>query len=202
MAVNYRIGGFGFLGGSDILADGSANLGLLDKRLGLQLVADNIAAFGGDPEATASWGESAGSLSVFHQLALYDGDKTYEGRPLFRAGILNSGSLSPLDSADGEKAQAIFDAVVEVTGCSSTANPDKLACLRGVDYARYLNAANSVPMFLSYNSIEPSYVPRPDGKTITASTDVLAKCRKYAEAPVIIGDLEDEVSQSRNLMCR
>jgi hypothetical protein len=45
VAVNYRVGGFGFLPGAEILADGSANLGLLDQRLGLQWVADNIAAF-------------------------------------------------------------------------------------------------------------------------------------------------------------
>jgi carboxylesterase type B len=45
VAVNYRVAGFGFLPGAEILADGSANLGLLDQRLGLEWVADNIAAF-------------------------------------------------------------------------------------------------------------------------------------------------------------
>jgi carboxylesterase type B len=47
VAVNYRVGGFGFLPGAEILKDGSANLGLLDQRLGLQWTADNIAKFGG-----------------------------------------------------------------------------------------------------------------------------------------------------------
>lgn len=47
VAVNYRIGGFGFMPGAEILKDGSSNLGLLDQRLGLQWVADNIAKFGG-----------------------------------------------------------------------------------------------------------------------------------------------------------
>ncbi|KAK7722317.1 hypothetical protein SLS64_000854 [Diaporthe eres] len=67
-AVNYRVGGFGFLGGKEILAEGSANLGLLDQRLGMQWVADNIAAFGGDPDKVTLWGESAGSISIFDQL--------------------------------------------------------------------------------------------------------------------------------------
>lgn len=57
VSVNYRVGGFGFLPGAEILADGSANLGLLDQRLGLQWVADNIASFGGDPDKVTIWGE-------------------------------------------------------------------------------------------------------------------------------------------------
>lgn len=47
VAVNYRVGGFGFMPGKEILEDGSANLGLHDQRQGLKWVADNIAAFGG-----------------------------------------------------------------------------------------------------------------------------------------------------------
>lgn len=111
VAVNYRVGGFGFLPGKEILADGSANLGLLDQRLGLQWVADNIAAFGGDPEKVTIWGESAGAISVLDQMLLYDGDSSYKGKPLFRAGIMNSGSIVPADPVDCPKGQAIYDTV-------------------------------------------------------------------------------------------
>lgn len=38
VAVNYRVAGFGFMPGKEILANGSANLGLLDQRLGLEWV--------------------------------------------------------------------------------------------------------------------------------------------------------------------
>jgi carboxylesterase type B len=111
VAVNYRVGGFGFLPGKEVLADGSTNLGLLDQRLGLQWVADNIAAFGGDPEKVAIWGESAGAISVLDQMMLYDGDNTYNGKPLFRAGIMNSGSMVPADPVDCPKGQDIYDRV-------------------------------------------------------------------------------------------
>lgn len=50
VTMNYRMGGFGFLAGKEILADGSANIGLLDQRLAMHWVADNIADFGGDPD--------------------------------------------------------------------------------------------------------------------------------------------------------
>lgn len=46
VAINYRVAGFGFLGGKEVLADGSANLGLLDQRLAMQWVSDNIREFG------------------------------------------------------------------------------------------------------------------------------------------------------------
>jgi carboxylesterase type B len=111
VAVNYRVGGFGFMPGKEILADGSGNLGLLDQRLGLEWVADNIAAFGGDPDKVTIWGESAGAISVMDQMLLYDGDNSYKGKSLFRGGIMNSGSIVPAQPMDSSKAQAIYDTV-------------------------------------------------------------------------------------------
>ncbi|KAI4615642.1 hypothetical protein J4E80_006058 [Alternaria sp. BMP 0032] len=190
VAVNYRVGGFGFMPGKEVLADGSANLGLLDQRLGLQWVADNIAAFGGDPEKVTIWGESAGAISVLDQMMLYDGDNNYNGKPLFRAGIMNSGSIVPADPVDCPKGQAIYDRVVEAAGCASSANT--LACLRTVPYTKFLNAANTVPGILGYFTVNLSYLPRPDGKALSDSPDALVKAGKYAKVPFIVGDQEDE----------
>ena len=190
VTVNYRVGGFGFLPGAEILADGSANLGLLDQRLGLQWVADNIAAFGGDPNKVTIWGESAGAISVLDQMVLYDGDNSYKGNPLFRGGIMNSGSIVPADAVDCPKGQVVYDTVVAAAGCSSSA--DTLSCLRTTPYEKLLNATNSVPGILSYNSLALSYLPRPDGTALTLSPDVLIAEGKYAKVPFIIGDQEDE----------
>jgi carboxylesterase type B len=190
VAVNYRVGGFGFMPGKEILADGSSNLGLLDQRMGLQWVADNIAAFGGDPTKVTIWGESAGAISVFDQMALYDGNYNYNGKPLFRGAIMNSGSIVPADTVDCPKGQAVYDQVVKTAGCSSAS--DTLACLRGLDYETFLNAANSVPGLLSYSSVALSYLPRPDGTVLTESPELLVSQGKYAPVPFIIGDQEDE----------
>lgn len=190
VAVNYRTGGFGFLGGKEIKADGASNLGLLDQRAGLEWVADNIAAFGGDPSRVTIWGESAGSISVFDQMALYGGDITYKGSPLFHGAIMDSGSVVPAEPVDGVKAQAVYDQVVSVAGCSGSS--DTLACLRGLDYETFLNAANSPPGIFSYNSLALSYLPRPDGTVLTDSPHVLALNGQYTAVPMIIGDQEDE----------
>lgn len=190
VAVNYRVAGFGFMPGKEIQKDGAGNAGLLDQRMGLEWVADNIAAFGGDPDKVTIWGESAGAISVFSQMTLFDGDHTYKGKPLFRGGIMSSGSIIPTKPLDSERAQAVYDQVVKAGGCGGAA--DTLNCLRGLSYDKFLNAQSSVPHLLSYNSLALSYLPRPDGRALTDSPDNLVLSGKYAPVPMIIGDMEDE----------
>lgn len=190
VAVNYRVGGFGFLPGAEILADGASNLGLLDQRLGLEWTADNIGYFGGDSSKVTIWGESAGAISVLDQMVMYDGDHTYNGNALFRGAIMDSGSITPADPVNCPKGQAIYDHVVSKAGCAGSA--DTLACLRSADYTTFLNAVNSVPGILSYSSLALSYLPRPDGNVLTDSPDALIGANKYAAVPMIVGDQEDE----------
>ena len=190
VAANYRVGGFGFMPGAEILADGAANLGLLDQRIALEWVSDNIRAFGGDPDRVTIWGQSAGAISVWDQMALYDGDNTYNGRSLFRGAIMNSGTVIPVDPVDCPKGQNVYDTVVREAGCNGA--QDTLRCLRDLDYADFLSAANSVPGILSYSSLALSYLPRPDGNALPASPDVLANEGRYAAVPMIVGSQEDE----------
>ncbi|KAJ4205003.1 hypothetical protein NW759_014669 [Fusarium solani] len=190
VAVNYRVNGFGFMPGKEVLEDGASNLGLLDQRMGLEWVADNIAAFGGDPDKVTIWGESAGALSVADQMVLYGGDNKYKGKPLFRGAIMNSGSVLPADPMDSPKGQAVYDQVVRHAGCAGEA--DTLNCLRELPYSDFLNAVTSVPSLLSYHSIALSYVPRPDGKVLPKSPDVLIAEGSYAAVPMINGVQEDE----------
>ncbi|GAA3232049.1 carboxylesterase family protein [Pseudonocardia petroleophila] len=82
VSVNYRLGAEGFLH----LPDAPANRGLLDQVAALRWVRDNIAAFGGDPDAVTVFGESAGGMSVGALLAMPS------ARGLFRRAILQSGA--------------------------------------------------------------------------------------------------------------
>lgn len=64
---NYRVSAFGFLSfGPD--AQGKSpcrgNVGLLDQKMALEWVRDNIGNFGGDASNVVIFGESAGSISV------------------------------------------------------------------------------------------------------------------------------------------
>lgn len=191
VAVNYRVGAWGFMPGKQILEEGSGNAGLLDQRMGLEWVADNIRAFGGDPGKVTIWGQSAGAISAFDQLVLFDGDATYNGNPLFRGAIMNSGSATPTNALDSDKGQAIYDAVAEAAGCEGD---DSLACLRDLDNDNFSVAANSVPAIVSYSSLALSYLPRPDGRVLSDSPDALQRAGKFHRVPMILGTQEDEGS--------
>ncbi|EHK40488.1 uncharacterized protein TrAtP1_006592 [Trichoderma atroviride] len=191
VSVNYRVGGWGFMPGEEILREGSGNAGLRDQRMGLEWVADNIAEFGGDPTRVIIWGESAGAISVFDQLVLYDGNATYKGEELFHGAIMNSGTALPTDPLNGPKGEAIYSAVVKAAGCEG--KPEgSLSCLRDLHNDDFAAAANSVPGIFSYPSLALSYLPRPDGTVLTDSPDALAKEGKFHKVPVIMGSQEDE----------
>lgn len=91
VTLNYRLGVFGFNGFAELFpgdARFAANAGLLDQRLALAWVRDNIAAFGGDPERVTIAGESAGAASVaFHMAAP-------GSHGLFSRAIMQSGGLN------------------------------------------------------------------------------------------------------------
>ena len=63
VCVTYRLGLFGFLGGS---AGRAANVGLLDIIAALRWVNRNIRAFGGMPDDVTLFGQSAGGDAIAH----------------------------------------------------------------------------------------------------------------------------------------
>lgn len=73
VALNYRLGAFGWLSGPTFQKNGTANAGLYDQRLALEWVQANIAKFGGDPRRVTVAGESAGGSSILHQITAFGG---------------------------------------------------------------------------------------------------------------------------------
>ncbi|MFT6433640.1 MAG: para-nitrobenzyl esterase [Candidatus Azotimanducaceae bacterium] len=63
VSVNYRLGPLGFFA-HESLEQPVANFGLLDLELALQWVAENVHAFGGDPENVTIFGVSAGGQAI------------------------------------------------------------------------------------------------------------------------------------------
>jgi para-nitrobenzyl esterase len=87
VAIQYRLGPPGFLHGGglfdgEICAD---NRAFQDQLCALRWVRENIAAFGGDPDAVTLFGQSAGAFAIFQLVA------SPQGRGLFRRAIAIGG---------------------------------------------------------------------------------------------------------------
>ena len=95
------------------------NLGLLDQKMALKWVHENIAAFGGDPDNVTIWGESAGAGSVTMQ-PLLKGSQQY-----FKKVIAQSGA--PCQTSSLEEAIAATNDLMEALGCKTVADMMKFS---------------------------------------------------------------------------
>ena len=118
VTIAYRLGVMGFLHLSH-LPDGkdyqdSQNLGLLDQKMALKWVHENIAGFGGDPDNVTIFGESAGAASCTLQ-PLVPGSQKY-----FKRLIAESGSVNQTRSP--EEAIECTNKLMDVLGCKTVAD--------------------------------------------------------------------------------
>ena len=85
VTINYRLGVFGFLSTGDTSSPG--NYGLLDQRLAIKWVKDNIEKFGGNSSLITIFGESAGGVSTgMHVISP-------QNVGLFQRAIVQSGNM-------------------------------------------------------------------------------------------------------------
>lgn len=122
--MNYRLGGYGFLSSFEVANVNNLNSGILDQRLALHWVQENIGAFGGDPTKVTIWGESAGAESVAMHLLAYGG----RDDGLFYQGIMESGSMTTPNFFPVGYYQPSYDNLTAYVGCNESV--DSLECLR------------------------------------------------------------------------
>ena len=142
VTVPYRLGVLGFLHLSH-LADGkdypdAQNLGLLDQKMALKWVHENIAAFGGDPDNVTIWGESAGAGSVTMQ-PLIKGSQQY-----FQKVIAQSGAPSQTNSV--EESISTTNDLMEALGCKTVADLMKVDARTLIDTAAATVALRIFPV--------------------------------------------------------
>lgn len=159
VAFNYRVNFFGFPNAAGLPVD-QQNLGLLDQRLAVEWVRDNIAAFGGDPNRIGLWGQSAGAIAVGYYSFAYPED------PIVNSLFMDSGS-EELDISSKDITHSNFTYVATQFGCGGLAADAELACVRKLD-------AQAVTDFLhQYNDNQTTptltFTPIVDGKTVFAN---------------------------------
>ena len=141
VSINYRVNIFGFPAAAAL--DGRHhNVGLLDQRLAVEWVYNNVANFGGDPTLITLFGQSAGGSSTdFFAYAWYND-------PLVAGFIVQSGAVGnrQVTYSDGT---SNFSYVAEQVGCGNHDKDKELACMQNADaktilevYERYNATTN------------------------------------------------------------
>ncbi|XP_030007080.1 acetylcholinesterase-like [Sphaeramia orbicularis] len=183
VSMNYRVGAFGFLS----LPDNKnirGNAGLLDQRLALQWVADNIAAFGGDPSKVTLFGESAGSASVgFHLLS--PGSKD-----LFQRAVMQSGSPNaPWASVSQETAWDRSTTLVKKLGCPTSPAAALEVCLEKADPEEI--SSKQYEVLTKPSIISLPFAPHVDGNFLPDTIEALLQTTK-PKKDVLLGLNKDE----------
>lgn len=159
---NYRLNAFGFLPGKEVAADphSDLNVGLRDQQAVLKWVQEHIRVFGGDPDNVTIWGQSAGGGSVVAQSI------AEHTTPLFKKAWASSPFWPKVYNYASDEAQAVYDHLVELTGC---AGPDSLKCLKSVDVQTIRDANLIIADSHKWNTSTFTWGPVIDDDFITQS---------------------------------
>src|SRR5271170_5021464 len=183
VTINYRLGALGFLAhpafadektdpdhDGDFATGSAGDYGLMDQQLALRWVRDNILFFGGDPLNVTIFGESAGGLSVFSQLA------SPPSQGLFHKAIIESGAYA-LTTQTLATAETTGTTFATAAGCSS----QTAACLRALPVTTILATENPA-----------GYTPNIDGEFFPLSLNTALATGQFHQVPVIQGSNHDE----------
>lgn len=189
VAINYRLGVFGFLDLSRFGPEyaGSAARGFQDQTAALRWVRDNIAEYGGDPDNVTIWGESAGGGSVlallgapgaeglFHKaIAMSPGEPM--GPPPDNAGLLAAklgGEPDALVARLGEMSDAELLQLQLESGFQSGAFVDGTVVVRGAPDALRARGRGGVPLIAGCTRDEGTYLA-PVVDTFPGALELLA----------------------------
>ncbi len=178
VTLNYRLGALGFLAHPALGAPGAVgNYGLSDQQAALRWVHDNIANFGGDPDAVTIAGESAGGMSVCDHLVAPGS----EG--LFRAAIIQSGPCQAQVALP--EAQRVSIDYARDAGCEDLSTV--AACLRALPAAKLRK-----PVWYYHIGDDALSGPVTGTKVLPVDPMVAIAEGQAAKVPVAIGTNHDE----------
>ncbi|KAJ5634923.1 para-nitrobenzyl esterase [Penicillium herquei] len=179
VALNYRNNIFGFPNARGLAETGeNVNMGLLDQRLAVEWVRDNIAAFGGDTSRMVMWGQSSGAASCdFYNYA-------YPDDPIVSGFILHSGNALAT-GVNTDLAHTNFTFVAENFGCIDLSPQEELKCLQKVHWKKIIDLYETYN--LNHSTGQLKWTTVIDNITRFGNYTERTLAGKYSKLPAIEG---------------
>ncbi|KAJ7184688.1 Alpha/Beta hydrolase protein [Mycena filopes] len=186
-SFEYRLGQFGFLGGTPVRNNGTLNVGLLDQKAALQWVQRYIGSFGGDPTRVTIMGQSAGAGSIIYHMIGNGGQNSN----LFHQAIADSPPLLALLDYTDAVIENLFTQFAGLANCGNKATgAATMACLRAAS-TNTLATAGSKTLKALTSSLYP-FGPIADGTFIQQRPVDALSSGNFVHVPVLFGSNTDE----------
>lgn len=187
VAITYRLGfeGYGDIPGAP------GNRALRDAIAALEWVAENIAAFGGDPARVTIGGQSAGGSAVLALLA------SPAARGLFRAAVCHSGPLPdiPLVRAEqvgAEMARAVGVAEHSLEGWREVPREQVVAAERSRAGGDLVSAVRDLHRVLAGRDAITDFGPVIDGEVLPVDPVTAIAGGTGSDLPLLLGTTSHE----------
>jgi cholinesterase len=182
---SYRLSILGFPGNPV----GPNNLGLLDQRMAVECVRDNIAAFGGDPARITIFGQSAGGISVDYYSYAWTSD------PIVAGFISESGTAFGFVPSINTTSATNWFTVSSTVGCGDANSnaTEVLACMRTKSFTSLLAAVPNNSGITNIAAFQPTI-----DETVVFS-DYLARSAtgNFIKKPMLVGNNDNEAGLFR-----
>lgn len=188
MALNYRLGVFGFAQSDALQKEGSENAGLKDMRLALEWVHDNIQYFGGNPHNVTIHGQSSGGLAMGMQTVAYGASKPQ----VFSQFIAQSQALE--GGITGNFTQKAMSKVANAIACNTTDinSPATVSCFRALSMEKLLQAQTDPHGDGPAENIGDEWLPVVDGDFLPAAPSELISTGRFYNVSAIAGWCDDD----------
>ncbi|KAF8464225.1 Alpha/Beta hydrolase protein [Kalaharituber pfeilii] len=191
VTVNYRTNVFGFPNAPGLK---SQNLGLLDQRLALEWIRDNIHSFGGNPSKITLFGESSGGATVdIHAYA-------WPENPIVAGYISQSGTSGLLPVIGAADNFYPWGNLTEKVGCAGKrTDKEKIKCMRDVPWKTLVKGIEE--MQTCERALFLGFAPRVDEKTIFSVEEYRRRGELglFAKLPLLIGNNDAEIGPGHAL---
>lgn len=169
---SYRLNILGFPGSSS----GPFNSALLDGRLAIQWIFQNIAQFGGDPNRITLVGQSAGANIIDMYLYAFHTD------PIIAGAILETGTVFSKSVVNQTSIAAFWAESASEVNCTGT-DSELYACMKSIPWQDLL-ATTPTQGF--------NFWPTIDETLVFSNYTTQSLAGKVAKVPILVGNNDNE----------